>query len=377
MLENDIFELTATNSQYTPPVNSDLDFMLYDDFNLHSAHKLTLQIINSNIAASTPLPPSLPNGLLYIQPPSASYKPPKLVTDNWSGQTYDFYPWLSSVLNGFTLTKCDNTTKVVLMLQAIPLNKRGSLSNINDWPTFKARLIEEFGNINIFGQDVNQVFNLLPCYESVQEVAKNVAPKIKTLQANLQIVNQFHDVNDLHSFALTLHLIQNIMRSLPIEVRWSFNNRFMEFQEKDPPNVRPTATFLFLAQYVNKLEKNYRANPSLFDLCFLPLNVGIKPVWYRSPSNQPQRPHRPLNQPNTQFPRQPPYRPCPLCTSKGFQSAHYTLNYECRVAKLSSPDILKIISDIGASPSCANVHDPSYKCKLIFFNGASKVCTMH
>ena len=37
------------------------------------------------------------------------------------------------------------------MNQAILLNKRGSLANIIDWPTYKARLIEEFGSIDIFG----------------------------------------------------------------------------------------------------------------------------------------------------------------------------------------------------------------------------------
>ena len=72
-------------------------------------------------------------------------------------------------------------------LQAIPLNKRGSFDNINDWPSFKTRLIEEFGNIDIFGCEVNQILDLLPCYESVQEVAEDLAPKIKTLQAKLEI----------------------------------------------------------------------------------------------------------------------------------------------------------------------------------------------
>ena len=60
------------------------------------------------------------------------------------------------------------------------------------------------------------------------------------------------------------------MRSLPMEVRSSFNNQFMEFRNQDPDNVCPPATFLFLAQYVNKLEKNYQSNPSLFDLNFSP-----------------------------------------------------------------------------------------------------------
>ena len=133
--ENDIFKLTTTNNQYTQAMNSNPDFSLYDHSNLRATHKITMQVLNSHTAAFTSLSTSLPNGLIHTQPtspPSASFKPPKLVPDNWSGQSYDFYPWLSSVLNGFTLTRCDYTAKLVLMLQAIPLNKRGSFNNIND-----------------------------------------------------------------------------------------------------------------------------------------------------------------------------------------------------------------------------------------------------
>ena len=63
----------------------------------------------------------------------------------------------------------------------------------------------------------------------MQEVAEDLAPKIKTLQANLEIVKQFHDVDDLHSITLTQPLVKNIMRSLPIEVQSSFNDQYMEF----------------------------------------------------------------------------------------------------------------------------------------------------
>ena len=52
---------------------------------------------------------------------------------------------------------------------------------------------------------------------------------------------------------------------------------------------------------------------------------------------------------------QEPYRPCALCTSKGFQSNHFALKYRCGVAKLSSPDILQIIFDSKTCPSCAYV----------------------
>ena len=50
----------------------------------------------------------------------------------------------------------------MLMNQAIPLSKKGSLANIIDWPTYKARLIEEFGSIMIFGRDVIGIFKQLP-----------------------------------------------------------------------------------------------------------------------------------------------------------------------------------------------------------------------
>ena len=79
-------------------------------------------------------------------------------------------------------------------------------------------MIEEFGSIDKFGRDVNQIFDLLTCYKSVQEVSEDLAPKIKTLQANLEIIKQFYDVEDLHNVAITPHLVQNIMRSLPMKV---------------------------------------------------------------------------------------------------------------------------------------------------------------
>ena len=142
-------------------MKSNLDFFLYDHSNLCAVHKIAMQILNSHVPTSIPLP---------APPPSASFKPPKLVTDNWSGQSYNFYPWLSSVLNGFSLTRCDNPAKLVLTLQVILLNKRGSFNNSNNWTSFKTRLVEELGSINIFGHDVNLIFDLLPRYESVQEI---------------------------------------------------------------------------------------------------------------------------------------------------------------------------------------------------------------
>ena len=152
------------------------------------------------------------------------------------------------------MTQAVDVVKVALTLQAIPLAKRGPFNNITDWTTFKTKLIEEFGRIDIFGRDLNQVFNR---YESVQEVAKDLSHKIKTLQANLEFMQNFHDKEDLHSVALTQTLVQNIMKSLPLEVRPSFNEQFSKFRDQFPANVQPPATFLFLAKFLEKLEKNY------------------------------------------------------------------------------------------------------------------------
>ena len=112
-----------------------------------------------------------------------SFKPPKISTDTWSGKSYD------SVLNGFTLTGCADKVKLTLTLQAILMDKKGPLNNITDWDEFKTKLIKEYGSIDIFGREVNQIFDLLPYYESVQEVAEDLSPKIKKLQSDLIIIS--------------------------------------------------------------------------------------------------------------------------------------------------------------------------------------------
>ena len=47
------------------------------------------------------------------------------------------------------------------------------------------------------------------------------------------------------------------MRSLPMELRPSFNDQFVIFRKQNPDNVQTSATFEFLANYVNEIERNY------------------------------------------------------------------------------------------------------------------------
>ena len=117
--ENDIVEIMAINELYTQTLKSNLEFILYDLSDSRTTRQIVMNLLNSHVTTSTPLPTSPPNDrvpALPVSPPSASFKLPKLVTDNWSRISFDFYPWLSSVLNRFTLTRYDNPAKLVLTL---------------------------------------------------------------------------------------------------------------------------------------------------------------------------------------------------------------------------------------------------------------------
>ena len=84
ILENDVFELDTAMKQYTFAMTSDPKFVIYDRSNLRTALNHAMQILNSNTAfinLPASLPSTLPNSLPTLQP-SASFKPPKLVTIN-------------------------------------------------------------------------------------------------------------------------------------------------------------------------------------------------------------------------------------------------------------------------------------------------------
>ncbi len=157
---------------------------------------------------------------------------------------------------------------------------------------------------------------------------------------------------------------QNIMKSLPPEVRPSFNDQFSKFRKQCPANVRPPATFEFLTQFVEDLEKNYRSNPYLYDLESSPLNIGVNVVRQGTSKPNPQPPR--ISAPQ----HQTPPRPCALCSIKGFEANHYSLTSTCGTGKLSSPEILKLMADNGLCVTCTQVHfnpDPIFQiCSLAF-----------
>ena len=236
------------------------------------------------------------------------------------------------------------------------MDKQGLLNDVTEWHLLKERLIEEFGSIDVYGRDVNQDFALLPRFESVQECAEILTPKIKKLQSNLKIMQQLFDMEDL-----TQDLVQNIMRSLPLEVKSSFNKKYADFRDLCPANVRPPTMFNFLAQFVCIMEKNYQANPSLYDLDQTINCVGVKTVKYQHPNIS----NRPPNQPPKNSKVQP-RRPCTLCSVKRFQDQYFPLIKYCGVAKFCSKDIINLIKKLKVCPTCTHAHDPGFKWTQVF-----------
>ena len=113
-----------------------------------------------------------------------------------------------------------------MMLRTMPLEKTPQFTNITNWTNFKGKLISEFGSILILAREAHAVFNLLPVYESVQEVAKDLSPKIKNLESIIECVQEYHPLGILYNAVLTPDLNSNIIRSLPIELRITFNDKY-------------------------------------------------------------------------------------------------------------------------------------------------------
>ena len=64
-----------------------------------------------------------------------------------------------------------------------------------------------------------------------------------------------------------------------------------------------------------------------------------------------------------------------MCTIMGFEANHFSLGKYCGSGRLSSPEILKLISDNNLCFTCTQAHGSSFKCKLTLMNGTSRVCT--
>ena len=227
---------------------SEPDFLKFDRSQLLTTIKHAQQLIDSSIS-----PSSTPTQLTNSPPPSARFKPPRMEIPRWSGKNYEFYTWLSACSSSFAITKCPKAARTQLIRQAMLLD------NISDWTLFKKKLITEFGGIPIFARKAHSFlfFNPIPVYESVQKLAEDLAPKIKNLESIIESMKEYHSIENLYNAVLTPDLNTNIIRSLPIELRISFNNKYSLFINLDADNnIHSPAVFKFLNQFVENLNNS-------------------------------------------------------------------------------------------------------------------------
>ena len=351
--ENRIHILKGLSKQFLHQVDTNLEFFMYDHSDLEACYQLN----------STPTPPSL-----MIPPPSLSTINNLVPVSNLlslihlpgAANLQTSTPWLSTILNKFNLTQAEDNVKVAPTQNAIPLAKRGPFINIIDWPTLKVKLIEEFRS-RYFREKRKSKMQPLP----LLRVSPDLSPKIKTLQANLEIMQNFQQRRSPQRCPRpasgTKHHEEPAFRGETI-----FQRSFSKLHKQCPANVQPPATFRFLAQFVEELGKNYLSTPYLYDLDLSPLSVGVNVVRQGTSKPNPQPPRFSGPQP------QHPPRPCAMFSIKGFEANHYSLTSACGTGKLSSPEILKLIADNGLCFTCTQAHSVGYKCKTTYNSGVSK-----
>ena len=127
------------------------DFLKYNRTELTS-----LKITAEKIVASTIQPPPTPiaqQPQQHHQPQTFGLKTPRMETPTWNGDRYSFYSWLSSCSKSFDQSNCNNIAITQLMLQAMPLDKKSSFNHIDGWEEFKSKLLNKFGNLEVFRRE--------------------------------------------------------------------------------------------------------------------------------------------------------------------------------------------------------------------------------
>ena len=90
-------------------------------------------------------------------------------------------------------------------------------------------------------------------------------------------MKEYHTIETLYNAVLTPDLNTNIIRSLPIELRISFNDKYFVFINLDADNNSPSPAVLkFLKQYVENLNNSYKSNPMLLNVGLSPMTIGMK-----------------------------------------------------------------------------------------------------
>ena len=223
-----------------------------------------------------------------------------MTAPSWSGETYDFYTWLTNCDTVFTVTETGPIARVQIMKQVMPEKKRKPFHSTIDWEEFKELLLSEYGSIQELGRTIQKQFAHIPQFTTRQEVADILYPKIKELISTIDCVGKYHVKSTVENVVLSDYLNQIIANSLPTELINSYSDKIAEFHDMSPRNMQPNHTFYFNAEFVRKIAKGYRANPVDYNRASNPTNMNVNAVHYTNP--------KPRSSPN------PNYTPPPLQT---------------------------------------------------------------
>jgi len=121
MQQNNIELLKSTIKLLQKTIESNLDFVMYDCSAFDAAWKTASDILATHTSMSSIIPRSPPPLLSTINNLVPVSNLLNLIHLPGAANLADFYPWLSTILNGFNLTLAEDVVKVALTLQAIPL----------------------------------------------------------------------------------------------------------------------------------------------------------------------------------------------------------------------------------------------------------------
>ena len=195
-----------------------------------------------------------------------------------------------------------------------------------------------------------------PVYESIQELAEDLAPKIKNNESIIEYMEEYHSVETLYNTVLTPDLNINIYQESPYQAPYLLQRQIHCVHHPGCRQRHSQPCGVQISEPVHgKSKHGYKVNPMLFYVGLSSMNVGMKPVCYEVPKKQERKSHMPVWN-NQDRPR----RTCPLCSIKGLN----------RIVSLSAGNV-----DIWAKTRNKNVKKKKLKKNSHFFHFEQK-CTL-
>ena len=103
------------------------------------------------------------------------------------------------MLQRFDQSNCSNIARTQQMFKALPLEKRSSFIHFDSWDKFKAKLINEFSNIEVFRHEAFKLFTQMDQpLQKVKELTYVLAPTIKCVATPRSHHHLQHHVDQHH-----------------------------------------------------------------------------------------------------------------------------------------------------------------------------------